>query len=304
MKRITVLVPASARLSADEMNDMQVDIDRRTGLALGLTHVPSAALLPQILERSTNALAWAPSYVAFVLGRMRLATPLLTVMPREARARSSVLVGRPGIEGITALSGRRVGWVSPFSTTGYDLPRLYLESFGVDADSLFGARRFCGSHTAAAEALARGEVDVIATHSRALRRLLELGPARRLASVGPVPADVLVAGSGVQPGVRARLLRGLHSLSIGPYALGHVRDGHLDLYDSLRRCASGPAPRRKARLRATTTQKGCSNASVRPFRDGKVDTRGTEGGTACASSTVSSGTDAATRPARSASSPN
>lgn len=240
MKRVRILVPAFASPSPDAIAELQADVGRRTGLAVALTQVPTVALLPQILERTPDAVALAPSYLAFVMDRMQLALPLLTVERRGAAPRSAVLVARPGIDGLTDLKGRRVGWVSRVSATGHDLPRLYLESFGVDADSLFASRRYCGSHTAAAEALARGEVDVIATHTRALRRVFELGPARLLASIGPLPSDMLVAGRGVPSAIRARLLRGLHSLSIGPYALGHVPEGHLDLYGALYRSASTP----------------------------------------------------------------
>lgn len=240
MKRITVLLPAAARPTVEALGDLQEEVGRRTGLGVLVAHVPSLALLPQILERTPEAVAWAPAYLAFVLARMQVATPLLAVARQDVPARSAVLVGRSGIAEVADLKGCRIGWVSHQSTTGYDLPRLYLESLGLEVDSLFGVQRFCATHAAAVEALARGDVDVVATHSGVLARHAELG-AGPLASIGPVPADVLVGGGGVGSSTRARLLRGLHSLSVGPYSLGHVQDGHLALFEELHRRASEPA---------------------------------------------------------------
>jgi ABC-type phosphate/phosphonate transport system substrate-binding protein len=169
---------------------------------------------------------------------MGLATPVVTMsLPDRGRSRSAVLVAQPGIRNLTELADRRVGWVSRFSTTGHDLPRLYLESFGVDVDALFRSQRFCGSHAAATAALACGEVDVIATHSGALPRVFEATLARLVVSIGPVPSDVLVAGVGVPAGAREHLVQGLRAAPLGNFEFGRASSGHLDLLESLRRHA-------------------------------------------------------------------
>jgi len=237
MRPTTLLVPSAAHLPEDALIDLFDALRQGTGLQASPARLSSPALLPQILERSPDVVAWAPSWVAFVLERLRLADPLLTVVRTGGGQRSSVLVARRGIEGLADLAGRRVGWVSRFSATGYDLPRLYLESFGVEPDKLFGTQRFFGSHPAAAEALARGDVDVIATHSRALRYVFERMPARILVSIGPVPSDVMAAGVGVPADVRQRIMRGMRAMRVRSFEFGPVREGHLDLFGMLRRHA-------------------------------------------------------------------
>jgi ABC-type phosphate/phosphonate transport system substrate-binding protein len=237
MRSLPLLVPSAAHLPEDVTNALFDAIHRETGMRATPARLSSPGLLPQILERSPDVVAWAPSWVAFVLQRLRLADPLVTVVRADERQRSSILVARRGIDGLADLAGRRVGWVSRFSATGYELPRLYLESFGVEVDELFAAQRFLGSHTAASAALARGDVDVIATHSRALRHVFDLMPARILVSIGPVPSDVVVAGAGIPDDVRRRLVRGLRAMRVQSLELGPVRDGHLDLFGMLRRNA-------------------------------------------------------------------
>ncbi len=237
MRPTTFLIPSAVHLPEDVLMDMFEAIQRQTGLQTSPARLPSAALLPQILERSPDVVAWAPSSVAFVLDRLRLAAPLLTVVRAGTGQRSSILVARRGIEGLADLTGRRVGWVSRFSATGYEVPRLYLGSFGVEPDKLFATQRFFGSHTAVAEALARGEVDVIATHSRALRYVFERTPARILVSIGPVPSDVIAAGVDVPANVRQRLARGMRALRIQSFEFAPVGEGHLDLFGMLRRHA-------------------------------------------------------------------
>jgi len=237
MRPLTLLVPSAVHLPEVALTALVERLRRETGTEVSPARLSSAALLPQILERSRDVVAWAPAWVAFVLDRLRLADPLLTVARQGAGPRSSILVARRGIEGLADLGGRRVGWVSRFSATGYDLPRLYLESFGVDPDRLFATQRFFRSHLAVAEALARGEVDVIATHSRALGYVFDRTSARILASIGPVPSDVVVAGVDVPGDVRRRLVHGMAAMRVGAFELGRIREGHLDLFGILRRHA-------------------------------------------------------------------
>jgi ABC-type phosphate/phosphonate transport system substrate-binding protein len=247
MRPIPLLVPPSAGLTEHDLLDLHDAVLERAGLPLAPVRHASASLLPELLERSPDALAWAPSSIAFLLARLCLAAPLVVAkVDADAAPRSSVLLARRGINGLVDLRGRRMGWVSRFSITGYYLPRLYLESFGVDVEALFGPQEFHGSHEAAADALAHGRADVIATDSRRVRAVLARAPARLLASVGPVPSDVLVAGPALSVGILEPLARELCSLRIGCVAFEPVRDGHFDLYELLRRHASDASQRTRA----------------------------------------------------------
>ena len=68
--------------------------------------------------------------------------------------------------------------------------------------------------------------------------MLARTPVRVLASVGPVPSDVVVAGSAVPAGLRDPLARGLESLRTGTFSFQRMRDGHSDLFEILGRQAS------------------------------------------------------------------
>jgi len=135
-----------------------------------------------------------------------------------------------------------MGWVSRRSVTGFLLPRLYLESFGVDADALFATQRFCGSHESAAEALVNGSVDAVATDSRRLGAILQQMRARVLASIGPLPSDLLVAGCGVPLAVQEGLTLGMHGLWVAGTTFVRAREGHLDVFELLGRGTSRQSP--------------------------------------------------------------
>lgn len=237
MKPTPIFVPAGSLTDA-AIRDLGEAIEARTGLRLAPFRAPSPALLPELLERARDALAWMPPNVAASVSRLRLGSLLVALRMRGRRPRSAVLVARPELGGLAQLAGRKMGWVSRWSATGYELPRLYLESFGVEVDDLLSSQRFYGSHDAVARALCAGEVDVIATHSSRLRDLLARTPIRIVASVGPVPDDVVVAGSAVNVGVRNALTAAFYSLTSDHVAVLPVREGHLDLFDVLRNQAS------------------------------------------------------------------
>jgi hypothetical protein len=232
MRPVALLLPASLHLHDELLLDLHSAVAERCGLPLAPVRVRYAELLPEILP--PDALAWAPSWIAFLLKRIRLASPLLgAALEPRLGPRSSVLLARYDVKGLPSLAGRRMGWVSRSSATGFVVPRLYLESFRFDLDALFAGQRFCGSHEAAADALVGRQVDAIATDSRRLGAVLERARVRVLASVGPLPSDVLVAGAQVPLGIRERIARGMRGLSVGPIAFDPVSDGHLDLFELL-----------------------------------------------------------------------
>jgi ABC-type phosphate/phosphonate transport system substrate-binding protein len=241
MQPITLLVPDSLCLGDAELLDLHRAVLDQCGVSLAPVRVASSDLLPEIL--TPDAIAWAPPWIAFLLGSLNLATPLVSASRASDRGpRSSILVARAGIDGLPALAGSRMGWVSRRSVTGFLLPRLYVESFGVDVDALFLTQRFCGSHESAAEALASGRVDAIATDSRRLGAILERTRARVLASIGPLPTDLLVAGCAVPLAVREGLSRGMHGLWVAETTFARARAGHLDLFELLGRGAPRESP--------------------------------------------------------------
>jgi hypothetical protein len=241
MQPIPLLVPDALRLGDEDLLDLHRSVLDRSGVSLAPTRVVSADLLPELL--SQGSVAWAPPWIAFLLTSLSLGTPLVSAARAcDGGPRSSVLVARAGIDGLPGLAGSRMGWVSRRSVTGFLLPRLYVESFGVDVDALFAAQRFCGSHEAVGEALAKGEVDAIATDTRRLPVILERTGGRVLVSIGPLPTDLLVAGAGLPVAACEGLIRGMHHLSVAGTAFTRAREGHLDVFELLGRGGGARLP--------------------------------------------------------------
>jgi phosphonate transport system substrate-binding protein len=105
------------------------------------------------------------------------------------------------------LKGRRIAFVDKYSTSGYLLPKHAFESQGISIDSDFSKVIFAGSHAAALDLLAKGEVDAAATSSEMLglyrREKLHSAKAHRpglvriLYKTGQLPYDALCATDSV-----------------------------------------------------------------------------------------------------------
>lgn len=102
---------------------------------------------------------------------------------------------------IADLRGKRIGWVSKLSAAGYVMPRLFLEAMGMMPEGLFAEERLAGTHARLASMLLSGEVDAIATyalfHSQRTGFQLPAGLENEalLATVGPIPGDLFIAGT-------------------------------------------------------------------------------------------------------------
>lgn len=238
MPPIPFFVPAPVEFDEDRLRGLQASVLRSSGVSLAPLRLLFSPLLPQILDRVPEAVAWAPAAMAFDLHRLHLATPLATIRRLDAPPRSSVLLARRGLQGLPDLAERRVGWVSKLSLTGYWLPRLYLDSLGMDVATLFGEEYFLGSQEATVDALDAGDVDAIAISSLRLPGAWARTGAHVLASVGPIPSDVLVAGVAISAELRERIERGLHGSRVGLLSFGAMEPGHFDLFEQLERSAS------------------------------------------------------------------
>jgi ABC-type phosphate/phosphonate transport system substrate-binding protein len=229
MRSITLFVPAAREVVEPVMIGLQKVLRATSGMDLSPMYVSTAALLPPLLDVARDAAAWSPSFTAYVLQRTQLATPIVAPVRRFSIPHHAMIVARSGVDCLASLAGKRIGWVSKLSVTGYEIPRLYLESFGNDVDTLFAEQRFCGSHRAAARALARGEVDLVATHAVHAEALTFTTGARILVSIGPIPSDVIVAGTEMPPAVREALAEGLS----GMRGFARAKGTHLRIFDVL-----------------------------------------------------------------------
>jgi phosphonate transport system substrate-binding protein len=166
--------------------------------------------------------AWCPPFIALDLMERDAARPVVAIERVGGVRYYSALVAaaRFGASEPRELRGARVGWVAPESASGYVVPLLHLSSLGLDPKALFASERFCGSHTDAARALERGEVDVIATYAAFDAATGTLEPprigvrTRVVAAAGPIPGDVIVARSSLPAVVQQALARGLINLPL------------------------------------------------------------------------------------------
>jgi phosphate/phosphite/phosphonate ABC transporter binding protein len=157
-------------------------------------------------------IAWLPPLVFVRLEGMGLVAPLVTNLRAGRSSYQSVIVvpADAPAKCLEDLRGKRAAWVDPLSAAGYVLPHGHIQAEVGDPKAFFGEERFWGSHTAALEALRKGEADVAATYGAAGtdERLQQqsLDPSLRvLATFGGIPADVIAARVGLAQDLRLRV---------------------------------------------------------------------------------------------------
>jgi phosphonate transport system substrate-binding protein len=207
---------------------------RKLETSTGLRIVPSvidtySAMLERMVAGQLD-LAWAPPLVAIELEGRGVASPI-AVVKRSLRAgyHSALFVrAKGGVRRVEELSDTRAAWVTRESASGYVVPRWHLRSVGVRLEKAFSSERFYGSHEAVAAAVLEQDADVGATHvgldpatgKLASAPWINLGASatavRVLLLVGPIPGDVVVAGSRVPQSVRRDLLAALLALREDP----------------------------------------------------------------------------------------
>lgn len=183
------------------------------GFELEVVASSSYAGLFHAVDSRACDLAWAPPLVALDLARCSAATPLVALIRAHGPGYYGAIVTaeRSPRRSLRALAGASIGWVAVESAAGYVVPRLHLQSLGIDPNAFFGRVAFLGSHERALEAVVSGKVDAAATYARyderARRFVLPPAPAalRLLAAAGPIPEDVIVARSDLPEAVRVRL---------------------------------------------------------------------------------------------------
>lgn len=80
-----------------------------------------------------------------------------------------------GIKSLEDLRGKRFGFVSPSSTSGYLVASAQFQEIGIDPERDFAAISYAGSHDKNATALAQGEVDAIAVEQLVYQTAQESG---------------------------------------------------------------------------------------------------------------------------------
>ncbi len=123
-----------------------------------------------------------------------------------------------GAPSVAALAGKKVGFVGPYSVSGFVLPAIYLEEAGVKPVPEFSA-----SHAENVARLLKGEVEAAATYGRQASR-----PGLKvLAVTGKVPNEPLVTRHDLPQDKRedlAEAFMALNSTAEGRRALASVAD--------------------------------------------------------------------------------
>lgn len=218
-----VAVPALSRTARPRAEAFVAELAKRVGLPMTLATPQSYDALAAMVDLHKVDVAWLPPIPFMGLEHAKLAIPLVSHSRDASRA---VLVARKasGVGSVADLVGKRVAWVDPLSASGYVLPRIELESLGIDPRVAFASQRFCLSHEECVRAVLDGHADVAGTYAgvNAAGRVVKgswwriPGADAALAVVatfGPVPADVTAARSDVDAAVRDRLTRALLAMS-------------------------------------------------------------------------------------------
>lgn len=155
-------------------------LERALVARAAVVRVPAYADLVDALVADRVDVAWlAP--LAYARARKLGAVGMFAVARRGELDPRALLVGRsPRVKSLNDLSGARVAWVDPWSTSGYALQRAALAERRIDP-KVFAAEAFLGSHEAVGTALATGRADVgglVGSYDRANNEVL-----------GPWPPD-------------------------------------------------------------------------------------------------------------------
>jgi phosphonate transport system substrate-binding protein len=151
------------------------------------------------------------------------------------------LRARDDINTVDDLRGKRMGFVSEESTSGFVFPSAYLQSIGIDYKNDFLRYAFLGSHPRATDALVAGSVDATATWDFNLNQaVLKHGDVFKVVFQIAIP-NLLIATHPSLPGavreaIKAALLNVDDKILQGLPTAGYVERPE-SFYDVVRRIA-------------------------------------------------------------------
>lgn len=164
---------------------------------------PSYEELSEALATNKVDLAWITP-LAFVQAAQKHRD--VTALSKVMRASDGGLVYRSvfivkadsKVDGLKALSGKKVAWVGKLSASGYLFPRALLKDQGLDPDKLFANEAFVGDHPAVCKAVRDGTADVGATYAAEPKEPSVLVPTG-CADAGPVTDFKVIASTANLP---------------------------------------------------------------------------------------------------------
>jgi phosphate/phosphite/phosphonate ABC transporter binding protein len=183
-------------------------------------HATSYRRLVDAFESGSVAIAWLPPISSAELDeRGRCAVMLLPVRKGSVSYRSAIIANRKGPRGIAELRGKRMAWVDPDSSSGFLVPRLYLQGAGYDVARLFGEERFLASHAAVVDGVLTGRFDAGATYCSSegqpqgpWSKVARAADIIVVATTGTIPNDTVLLSRSLEPELRSKILRWLLDL--------------------------------------------------------------------------------------------
>ncbi len=196
-------------------------LSRRLGIPVHLRVAEPYSEMPKLLKNKAFDVAQLPP-LAYV--RLRETTPGLQPIATPIIGGSPTYLGHLYIKSeapfvdLAELKGKRVGFVSRDSSSGYLFARDLLRRRGHDPDAFFGKAQFYRTHPQVLAAVMSGEVDVGAAFDLTSDWTgpIERPPGLRvIAKTERIPNDCLVAREGIDPGLLQALERELMRLRPG-----------------------------------------------------------------------------------------
>ena len=192
---------ATPQAAADAVSELRNALARADDCDMEPVFAPSYTALYEVMHLHDADVAWCPPLVARDLQRDGAAEPRLSIVRNGSASYFSAILGGAALQSPADI--KRFGWVSRMSAAGFLIPRSYLASIGVDMAQR--DERFLHTHARCMSALESGVVDAIATY--AVRdeltdevRVPHAFPgARILATMGPIPGDVIMVARSVAP---------------------------------------------------------------------------------------------------------
>ncbi|OGR71336.1 MAG: hypothetical protein A2089_03540 [Elusimicrobia bacterium GWD2_63_28] len=219
---VVVLSPAHVPSSPDALGVIQSRLEAASGLSVRLDAAQSPAAAINAFSTG-QADAGLLTLDEFLVAReeYKVKAELQALRRAGLSDYEGVLLTRisGGAANVEELAGKKVGFVGPYSVSGFTLPAIHLEKAGVRAQVDFSL-----SHEAVLKKLLAGEVLAAATYARQVSRDPGL---KVLAVTGRVPNEPLVMRRGLAADKREALKAAFMSLPSTPegrQALGEVAD--------------------------------------------------------------------------------
>ncbi|OCQ95585.1 hypothetical protein BCD67_10195 [Oscillatoriales cyanobacterium USR001] len=166
-----------------------------------------------------------------------IAAPINKSTGRPWYKSAIIINSASGIKTIDDLKGKRLGFVSKLSTSGYMFPVVHLLDLGFNFDSDFASVQFFKSHPNTLAALLDGQVDAVAVELDIYNQAKETGKINDSYQViwtsEPIPQSPIVVSQKLPPEVITALKDAFISSPIGMLNFGGVpSNGYTIVQDS------------------------------------------------------------------------